>query len=101
MQINVYRKVIGVKSESKIAVSKSSVQQLRDHLLILLQQPLTDKQQELIKTITEPATLVGRETSHTWSVDHVPVVYKGTVLHCNVTLDEFELKLKMRKTLTI
>ena len=64
VQINMFHKVIGVPS--KIALTKSTIDQMKDHLVTLLQQPLTESQQNLIQILKEPDSLVGKTVDHTW-----------------------------------
>ena len=90
VQINMFHKVIGVSS--KIALTKSTIDQMKDHLLTLLQQPLTESQQNLIQILKEPDSLVGKTVDHTWTLDQQLVVYRGEVLEHLKASDEFKVK---------
>ena len=90
VQINMFHKVIGVPS--KIALTKSTIDQMKDHLVTLLQQPLTESQQNLIQILKEPDSLVGKTVDHTWTVDQQLVVYRGEVLEHLKASNEFKVK---------
>lgn len=89
-QKNCYTKVFGIQTKSKIALSKANQQELKAHLLLLLNEPLTDTKSALHCILVEPETVVGKQILHTWKVDQQECVYSGFLV--GVVDSEFELQ---------
>lgn len=88
-QINLLIKVIGVKPDVKLALTKSTLPELKAHFLHLLQQPFSADQTLLHNMLLHPETLVGKDIRHTWKLDTQQVVYCGKVVQ--LVDEEFEL----------
>lgn len=92
-QISLATKVIGMKcDEHNVAVTKASVNELKNYLLQLLGEPLSASQQNLVNILRDPGVLVGRTSSHTWSVGGQPVSFDIIFLKHIEAADELQIQ---------
>ena len=95
-EIIVLTKIIGVKLDHHIFISKASLDDLKEYLLNLLAVKHDAGQQKLVVMVNDPSSLVGVQVNHTWTVNapeshrSLNTIYHGHIRGVNGM--EFDLR---------